>query len=219
MVPVPPHVAARLAAQLLEGRVWLVHATAGRVIDGNTVVLDLDLGWHTWRRDEHVRLAGSDATERKDTARWTEAKAFVERQLPAGTEVLLMSERLEKDGRTLGRIVLPDGQEVGAEVLKARPAKAHAGGRGERGRPPRGPTALTEPQAQLSRMIHAVPTVQPQVGSPRESHSPGPGRSLTSTRAHGPRSSGTPGRAARSARTRPPCRRLPRPAQGQPGTS
>jgi micrococcal nuclease len=99
-----------------------------RVIDGDTVVAHLDLGWHTWRHDEHVRLSGTDAPERTDFARWSEAKAFVERLLPAGTEVLLVSEKLEKYGRTLGRILLRDGRDVGAKLLKSGLARPYTGG-------------------------------------------------------------------------------------------
>src|SRR5262245_43573316 len=92
--PLAPPEAAALTARLLDGKVWLVHAVIVRVIDGDTVVAHLDLGWHTWRHDEHVRLSGIDAPERTDPVRWTEAKAFVERLLPAGTEILLVSEKL-----------------------------------------------------------------------------------------------------------------------------
>jgi endonuclease YncB( thermonuclease family) len=76
-----------------------------------------------------VRLALVDAPERRDQARWAEAKAFVERLLPAGTQVLLISQKLEKYGRTLGRIVLRDGRDVGAELLKAKLAVPYEGGR------------------------------------------------------------------------------------------
>ena len=62
-------------------------------------------------------------------ARWTEAKAFVETLLPPGTEVLLVSEKLEKYGRTLGRILLRDGRDIGQEVLKAGLAKPYTGGK------------------------------------------------------------------------------------------
>jgi endonuclease YncB( thermonuclease family) len=74
-------------------------------------------GWHTWRHDEHNRLNGIDAPERKDLARWTEAKAFVEALVPP--DVLLVSEKLDKYGRALGRVLLRDGRDVGQEVLKA----------------------------------------------------------------------------------------------------
>jgi micrococcal nuclease len=126
--PLAPPEAAVLTARLLDGKVWLVHAVVVRVVDGDTVVVNMDLGWHTWRHDEHVRLSAVDAPERTNVARWTEAKAFVERLLPAGTEVLLVSEKLEKYGRTLGRILLRDGRDVGAERLKAGLATLYAGG-------------------------------------------------------------------------------------------
>jgi endonuclease YncB( thermonuclease family) len=126
--PLTPPEAAALTTRLLDGKVWLVHAVIVRVIDGDTVVAHLDLGWHTWRHDEHVRLSGIDAPERIDGVRWAEAKGFVERLLPAGTEVLLVSEELEKYGRTLGRILLRDGRDVGAELLKAGLARPYAGG-------------------------------------------------------------------------------------------
>jgi endonuclease YncB( thermonuclease family) len=51
-----------------------------------------------------------------------------ERLLPAGTEVLLVSEKLEKYGRTLGRILLRDGRDVSQEVLNAGLAKPYTGG-------------------------------------------------------------------------------------------
>ena len=61
--------------------------------------------------------------ERSDLTRWAEAKAFVERLLPPGTEVLIVSEKLEEYGRTVGRILLRAGRDVGAELLKAGLAK------------------------------------------------------------------------------------------------
>jgi hypothetical protein len=78
----------------LEGPVWLVHAAVARVIDGDTVVMDLDLGWHTWRKNESVRLAGIDTPERGKPGAG-EATAFTARLLPVGTEVLLVSEKLD----------------------------------------------------------------------------------------------------------------------------
>jgi endonuclease YncB( thermonuclease family) len=127
--PLAPPEAAVLTTRLLDGKVWLVHAVIVRVIDGDTVVAHLDLGWHTWRHDEHVRLSGIDAPEKTDPVRWTEAKTFVERLLPIGTEVLLVSEELEKYGRTLGRILLRDGRDVGQELLKSGLARPYTGGK------------------------------------------------------------------------------------------
>jgi micrococcal nuclease len=36
-----------------------------RVVDGDTVILDIDLGFHTWRRGERYRLARINAPELK----------------------------------------------------------------------------------------------------------------------------------------------------------
>jgi micrococcal nuclease len=126
--PLTPPEAVVLTARLLDGKVWLVHAVIVRVIDGDTVVVNMDLGWHTRRHDEHIRLNGIDAPEKTEPERWAAAKAFVERLLPAGTEALLVSEKLEKYGRTLGRILLRDGRDVGQELLKAGLAKPYTGG-------------------------------------------------------------------------------------------
>src|SRR5215813_13038702 len=74
--PLTPPEAAALTTRLLDGKVWLVHAIVVRVIDGDTVVVNMDMGWHTWRHDEHIRLNGVDAPERSDPAGWTKAKGF-----------------------------------------------------------------------------------------------------------------------------------------------
>jgi len=42
---------------------YLYRADITRVIDGDTVVADIDLGFNTWRRDERLRLARIDAPE------------------------------------------------------------------------------------------------------------------------------------------------------------
>lgn len=47
---------------------YLYRANIVRVIDGDTVVADIDLGFRTWRRGEHLRLYGIDAPERAEQA-------------------------------------------------------------------------------------------------------------------------------------------------------
>jgi micrococcal nuclease len=83
-------------------RSWTVPATVVRVIDGDTVELDLDLGWHlTLRRA--CRLAGINAPERA-TEFGPAATAFLRKLLPVGTKVIFLSTRLDKYGRPLGHI-------------------------------------------------------------------------------------------------------------------
>lgn len=42
---------------------YLYLAEITRVIDGDTIVADIDLGFRTWLHDEHLRLYGIDAPE------------------------------------------------------------------------------------------------------------------------------------------------------------
>lgn len=72
---------------------------------------------------------GGIRSTRSRLARWTAAKGFVEGLLPPGAEVLLVSEKVEKYGRTLGRLLLRDGRDVSHEVLKAGLAEPYAGGK------------------------------------------------------------------------------------------
>jgi protein TonB len=62
--------------------------------------------------------------------------------------VLLISEKLEKYGRTLGRIVLRDGRDVGTELLKVGLAVPYEGG--TKGEAPKGAPAAPAPKASES---------------------------------------------------------------------
>jgi micrococcal nuclease len=42
---------------------WTVPATVVRVIDGNAIVVTLDLGWRVYRNEEHIRVAGINTPE------------------------------------------------------------------------------------------------------------------------------------------------------------
>lgn len=90
-----------------------------RVIDGDTVVADIDLGFHTWRRDEHLRLYGIDSPERKKATMdaWRAAKALLAERIE-GKEVIICTvksrrndkEETGKFGRYL--VMIYDGDEL-----------------------------------------------------------------------------------------------------------
>jgi micrococcal nuclease len=82
---------------------WTVPATVIRVVDGDTVRLELDLGWHTYRI-ENCRIAGIDAPE-VSTAAGKLAKAYAASALPVDAEVMFASKELDKYGRPLGDLV------------------------------------------------------------------------------------------------------------------
>lgn len=91
-------------------------AKVNRVIDGDTVVLDIDLGMEVWLHDQHVRLGNFDAPETRtrnleEKARGLAAKAFLADHLKPGFHVILDSQDYSgergKYGRIIGDIKIP----------------------------------------------------------------------------------------------------------------
>jgi micrococcal nuclease len=79
-----------------------------RIVDGDTVELNIDLGFKIWYKTttrfygvNTPELNSKDLTERQQAQA---AKAYVAAQLPIGCEVLFESKELDKYGRPLGTI-------------------------------------------------------------------------------------------------------------------
>jgi micrococcal nuclease len=82
-----------------------------RVIDGDTVVADIDLGFHTWRRDEHLRLWGINAPEihGKEKAAGEKSKdALSARVLGKQLIICTLKDKQEKYGRYLAKVYVGD---------------------------------------------------------------------------------------------------------------
>jgi len=70
-----------------------------RVIDGDTVVADVDLGFGTWRHGERLRLAGIDAPEPRGESRAAgEVASAALAELVEDREVTICTLRDESDG-------------------------------------------------------------------------------------------------------------------------
>lgn len=96
-------------------------AIVKRWIDGDTVVVDWDLGRRIWVHDEHLRLFGYNAAD-KDKAKKLAATQFMERLAPPGTEVLLstIEDKTEKYGRYLAGIYIdPDAPSLNEQIVGA----------------------------------------------------------------------------------------------------
>lgn len=81
---------------------WTVPATVLRVVDGDTVRLLLDLGWHI-TLEANARILGINAPE-LNTPEGQAAKRFAADHLPVGAAVMFVSKQLDKYGRPLGSI-------------------------------------------------------------------------------------------------------------------
>lgn len=83
-----------------------------RVIDGDTVVLDVDLGFNVWLCNQSFRLAGCNAIEHSSPG-GAEAAANLATLLPAGSLITLTSLKPDKfGGRYDAIITLPDGDDL-----------------------------------------------------------------------------------------------------------
>jgi endonuclease YncB( thermonuclease family) len=111
--------------------VWTVPATVLRVVDGDTLMLKLDLGWHI-SYEARCRLIGVNAPE-LSTDEGAAARLWVINKLsdagvhPLGNDypdpVTLVSHALDKYGRPLGQVLVstPQGEtfDLGLELLES----------------------------------------------------------------------------------------------------
>ena len=122
-------------------------AKVNRVVDGDTVIVDIDLGFDVWLNNQYVRLAGVDTPELKSKDKGHRAAGLLAKEkltnlLKDSEYVALKSENFEREedkyGRILGVIWLPSGTNVNNFLLnnhygvsykgenKAETMKAHA---------------------------------------------------------------------------------------------
>lgn len=98
-------------------RSWTVPATVERVIDGDTAVLVLDLGWNI-TLTARCRVLSINAPE-MDTQLGKAAQAYAAELLPVGSTVVFHSRSLDKYGRPLGSILTPRGTDFATDMLSA----------------------------------------------------------------------------------------------------
>jgi micrococcal nuclease len=104
-------------------------ATVIRVVDGDTVWLEVDLGFRM-KTINDFRLYGVDTPERGQPG-WSEATAFVNRIAPAGTEVLITTYKdPDKYGRWLVDISVDDDLlPINVQLIQQGLAKTYFGGK------------------------------------------------------------------------------------------
>ena len=93
-----------------------------RVVDGDTVDVDIDLGFSHWIHNERIRLYGIDTPEcrtrdAEEKAAGLLAKKFVEDALHVGGTYTLTTKEKGKFGRYLGVIMLSDRTSINAVLV------------------------------------------------------------------------------------------------------
>ena len=103
-----------------------------RVIDGDSIILDIDLGFSHWIHNESIRLYGVDTPEcrtldAEEKAAGFLAKEFVEDALHVGGTYRLQTKEKGKFGRYLGTIYLTDDTSINAALVTEHLAVPYTG--------------------------------------------------------------------------------------------
>lgn len=98
-------------------------ATVVRIVDGDTIDVDINLGFDVILRKQRIRLLGVDTPEKRTRDPIEKifgllASEFVENRIPVGTEIIIKTQLRDrgKFGRILGDIILENGHSLN-EIL------------------------------------------------------------------------------------------------------
>ena len=110
------------------------HCKIIKVIDGDTVDVDIDLGFDTWMNNQHIRVYGIDTPESRtrdldEKARGLMATDHVRLLLEIGDVVTINTHKDSggKFGRILARITNVDGMDVATALLEKNLAVPYYG--------------------------------------------------------------------------------------------
>ena len=95
---------------------WVIPAVIVRVIDGDTVVVHMEIMPGFVLHEAHVRVEGINAPELNTAAgrdAWNVAKSL----LPPNSVVAITMHDTDKYGRMLGKIKLTDGRDFGTVMV------------------------------------------------------------------------------------------------------
>ena len=106
-----------------------------KVIDGDTVDVNIDLGFDVWLKNQRIRLYGIDTPESRTSDKVEKvfgnlAKSKVLEFCPVGSEIILQTKTDDsrgKYGRILGELITKDGLNVNEYFIEHSYAVAYYG--------------------------------------------------------------------------------------------
>lgn len=107
-----------------------------KVIDGDTIIADIDLGFDVWLKDQYIRLNGLDTPEIKSKDKLHRAAGLLAKTklteiLSSAKGLSLKSDKFEaeddKYGRVMGTIWIDQGTNVNAYLLNNKLAVPYSG--------------------------------------------------------------------------------------------
>ncbi len=115
-------------------KVFTRYVTIIRIIDGDSIVANIDLGDYLCFEKRTIRLANLDTPElngdtEKERMLAVKAKLFMESKLLIGQEYLFIStEKADKYGRSLGSIHDKEGKDLATQLIQNGFAIDYTGG-------------------------------------------------------------------------------------------
>ena len=108
------------------------NCTITRVVDGDTIDVDIDLGFGTWRCGQRIRLYGVDTPEcrtrdKQEKAAGLLAKKFVQDALHVGGTYKLETREKGKFGRFLGVIKIAGDLTINTALVTEHLAVPYMG--------------------------------------------------------------------------------------------
>ena len=102
-----------------------------RVVDGDTVDVDIDLGFGVWLRDERVRLYGIDTPESRTRDKIEKiyglaAKDYLKKAIGKECTLRTKKDGKGKFGRILGSFIV-DGVDINQKMIEENMAVAYFG--------------------------------------------------------------------------------------------
>ena len=114
---------------------FVYQAKVLRVVDGDTIDVDLDLGFSVWLRKQRVRLYGIDTPEsrtrnKEEKVRGLLSKAKLKELAPIGSTIKLktqIGDERGKFGRILGTLLTQDNININEFLIENNYAVAYHG--------------------------------------------------------------------------------------------
>ena len=110
-------------------KIYYYNGIVASIYDGDTIRVDVDLGFNNWVKNMKLRLYGIDTPEIRGNEREMGllAKQFVEDRIPIGTQIqiLTVKDQTGKYGRYLAKIFYGDGINLNQELIDSGNAKTY----------------------------------------------------------------------------------------------
>jgi len=114
---------------------FVYQAKVLRIVDGDTIDVDLDLGFSVWLRKQRVRLYGIDTPEsrtrnKEEKVRGLLSKAKLKELAPIGSTIKLktqIGDERGKFGRILGTLLTQDNININEFLIENNYAVAYHG--------------------------------------------------------------------------------------------